>query len=322
MNRERGGADDRERREDGGGPHSGHTHGHGKEMGTTRLVLAIIFNALITAAEFVAGFISGSLTLLADAAHNLNDTASMGVSLVARRVSAREANRRRTFGYDRAELIGAFINLVTLILIALYLLVEAIRRFFEPQTIAGDLMIIVGAITLAANVATAFVLYKPSKGSLNIKSAFIHIVADAMGSAAVIVCGWLIVSYGWTIVDPILTIVIACYILAQSYRMLRETISILMETAPKDFDLDEMIRRITAMNGVQNVHHVHLWRLDEKRVAMEAHVCVARRDLDEMERIKDAVKRSLRDDYGVSHATLEFEFEERRDHDRTVIANE
>ena len=322
MNREDEAGDNYERPGGGGRHGSGHTHGHGKTMGTTRLILAIVFNALITAAEFVAGLITGSLSLLADAAHNLNDTASMGVSLVARRISGRDANRRRTFGYDRAELIGAFINLITLILIALYLLVEAVRRFFNPQTIAGDLMIIVGAITLAANVATALVLYKPSKGSLNIKSAFIHIVADAMGSAAVMLGGWLIMSYGWTIVDPILTIAIAGYILAQSYKMLRETISIFMETAPKDFDFDEMIRRITAMEGVQNVHHVHLWRLDENRVALEAHVCVARRDLDEMERIKDAVKRRLRDDYGVSHATLEFEFEKRRDHKRTVIADE
>ncbi|NBB74411.1 MAG: cation diffusion facilitator family transporter [Bacteroidetes bacterium] len=292
----------------GAGPHGGHRHG--RDASTTRLVLAVVFNFLITVAEFVAGFVAGSLALLADAAHNLNDTASMGIALAARKISTRAADRRRTFGYERAELIGAFINLTTLVLIALYLLVEAVRRFFEPQSIDGTLMLIVGAITLGANVATAFVLYKPSKGSLNIRSAFVHIVADALGSVAVIVGGWVIMQYNWTVVDPILTIAIAVYILVQSYGLLRETISILMESAPKDFPLAEMIRSIERVEHVQDVHHVHVWRLSEHETALEAHVVVEGiSELRALDALKADIKQHLRDAFGIGHATLEVEHE-------------
>ena len=292
------------------GPDHHGGHRHGQEASTTRLVLAIVFNFLITVAEFVAGVVAGSLALLADAAHNLNDTASMGIALAARKISTRGADRRRTFGYERAELIGAFINLTTLVLIALYLLVEAVRRFFEPRSIDGNLMLIVGAITLAANVATAFVLYKPSKGSLNIRSAFVHIVADALGSVAVIVGGWVIMRYNWTMIDPVLTIAIAGYILAQSYGMLRETISILMESAPKDFPLAEMIQSIEQVEHVQDVHHVHVWQLSEHETALEAHVvveCIS--ELRALDALKADIKQHLRDAFGIGHATLEMEHE-------------
>jgi len=285
-------------------------HRHGRDASATRLVLAVVFNVLITVAEFVAGFVAGSLALLADAAHNLNDTASMGIALAARKISTRAADRRRTFGYERAELIGAFINLTTLVLIALYLLVEAIRRFFEPRSIDGTLMIIVGAITLAANVATALVLYKPSKDSLNIRSAFVHIVADALGSVAVIVGGWVIMRYNWTMIDPMLTIAIAVYILVQSYGLLRETISILMESAPRDFPLAEMIRSIERVEHVQDVHHVHVWRLSEHETALEAHVVVEGiSELRALDALKADLKQHLRDAFGIGHATLEIEHE-------------
>lgn len=286
----------------------GHGHSHGKDASTTRLVLAIVFNFLMTAAEFVAGLIAGSLTLLADAAHNLNDTASMGIALAARKISQREADDRRTFGYERAELVGAFINLTTLVLIALYLLVEAGRRFFDPRPIDGSLMLIVGAVTLVGNVATAFVLYKPSKGSLNIKSAFVHIVADALGSVAVIAGGWVVMRYGWTVIDPLLTAGIAVYILAHSYGMLRETISIFMESAPKGFPLDEMTDAVEAMEHVCDVHHVHVWRLDEQRVALEAHIAVEGvEELAALDALKAQIKERLERDFGVGHATLEME---------------
>ena len=288
--------------------HAGHSHGPSKDVGTTRLVLAIVFNALITAAEFVAGFVAGSLALMADAAHNLSDTASMGTSLVARRIATRAADARRTFGYERAELIGAFINLLTLVLIALYLLVEAVQRALTPQSVDGLLMVGVGAATLVANLATAWVLHKPSQDSLNIKSAFVHIVADAMGSAAVIAGGVLIHQYGWAFVDPLLTALIAGYILMHSYGMLRETISILMESAPPGFDLDAATRATEQLPGVRNMHHVHVWRLDEHRVALEAHVQVAGvRHLHELDRLKRRIKTLLHDRFGIDHATLELE---------------
>lgn len=287
---------------------AGHTHGHGNDVGTVRLVLAIVFNLLISVAEFVAGVVSGSLALLADAAHNLSDTASMGVSLIARRVAGREPDERRTFGYERAELIGAFVNLITLVLIGLYLLVEAAQRAADPREIDGSLMLIVGAVTLAGNVATALVLYKPSRGSLNVGSAFAHIVADALGSVAVIVGGWVVVRYGWTLIDPILTAGIALYILVHSYRMLRETVAILMESVPEGFPLEEMTRSVREMEHVRDVHHVHVWRLDERRVALEAHVAVEGIEgLGQLDVLRARIKGRLAERFGVGHATLEME---------------
>lgn len=295
-------------RHDPGRDHAHGHHAHGRDVGTLRLVLAIVFNGLITAVEFVAGLLAGSLALLADATHNLSDTASMATSLVARRVSTRAADDRRTFGYQRAELIGAFINLVTLVVIALYLLVHAVERFLDPQTIDGTLMIWVGASTLVGNVATALVLYQPSKGSLNIKSAFVHIVADALGSVAVVAGGVLVLWYDWTIVDPLLTAAIAGYILVHSAGMLRETVAILMESAPRNVDLDALTAAVESLDGVTDVHHVHVWRLDESRVALEAHVAVQGIDeLAELDRLKQRIKTRLHERFGVDHATLEFE---------------
>jgi len=290
----------------------GHLHDHAASdaSGTTRLVLAIVFNALITAVEFIAGFLAGSLALIADATHNLSDTASMGTSLIARRLSARAADDRRTFGYDRAELIGAFINLITLVLIALYLIFEAVQRVLEPASVNGTLMIWVGAGTLVGNVATAVVLYAPSRDSLNLRSAFVHIVADAFGSIAVIAGGVVILRFDWTIIDPILTASIAAYILIQSYGMLRETISILMESAPRGFDIDAMADRVASLQNVAGMHHIHVWRLDESRVALEAHV--ATKDIEslaDLDRVKQSIKRVLDDEYGIDHATLELEYE-------------
>ena len=293
-------------------PHHSHHQGHHhdtRDVGTFRLVLAVGLNLLITAAEFVAGVMAGSLALLADAAHNLSDAASLGISLFARRVSGKEADQRRTFGYQRAEIIGAFVNLITLVAIALFLMKEAIERALNPRPIDGQLMIIVASIALAANVATAFLLHSSSQHSLNIRSAFVHIVADALASVAVIVAGGLVLAYDWGWVDPLLTGLISVYILAQSYSMLRQTVRILMESAPAGFDFDAMVTALRAHPDVDDVHHVHVWQLDEHRTAAEAHVVIQKRDLEAMERIKTDLKDVLQGQFDVEHSTLEFEFE-------------
>lgn len=301
------------------------THGHAHDtssVGSTRLVLSIALNLVITAAEVVAGLWAGSLALLADAAHNLNDAASLGISLVARRVSTREADRRRTFGYRRAEVIGAFVNLIALVGIALFLLKEAVERAFDPRVIDGQLMMIVAGVALVANVATAFLLHEGSKDSLNIESAFTHIVADALASVGVIVAGGLVLAFGWTWVDPLLTGALSVYILAQSYGLLRQTVRILMESAPPGFDVAAMVEAMTTHPDVCNVHHVHVWQLDEDRTAAEAHVCIAKRDVDAMEAIKADLKATLCQQFGVEHTTLEFEFEPCADASDDVMRTE
>lgn len=292
-----------------------HTHHHhapptDRDGSERRLVASIALNLLITIAEFIGGIVSGSLALLSDALHNFSDTTSLGISLGARRIARRDPNRRKTFGYRRAELIGAFVNLVTLVLIALYLMKEAVERFFDPRPIDGTVMLVVAVIGLLANLITAWLLHRDVEGSLNIQSAFIHIVSDALSSVGVVLGGVLIIAYDLHIVDPILTLAIACYILYHSYAMLRRTVDILMEGTPPDIDLDTVVQDVEALDAVRDMHHVHVWQIDEHTTALEAHVTIEEPDLQQMESVKHRIKHLLAERFGIGHSTLEFEFDE------------
>lgn len=294
--------------------HSGHHHHHDhSDASALKLWGSIALNLIITIAEIVGGLLSNSLALLSDAVHNLNDTISLGIALFARKVSEKDANERKTFGYKRAEIIGAFINLITLVLVALFLVKEGIERFFDPQTIDGLTMFWVAIIGLMGNLITAGLLFKDSKDSLNIRSAYIHIVSDALSSVGVIIGGWLILKYEWYIVDTILTVFIGGYILWHSWHLLRETINILMESKPEHIELEELKERMEAIDHVCGAHHVHVWRLDEKSTLLESHIVILKEDLGRMEEIKTEIKSMLHDEYGIHHSTLEFEFEPCKD---------
>jgi cobalt-zinc-cadmium efflux system protein len=289
-------------------PHNHHHHTHGHLEGEARLVLSIILNLIITIAQIIGGIISGSLALLSDALHNLSDTTSLGTSLIALRIAKRRPDSRRTFGYRRAQIIGAFVNLVTLAIIAFYLIYEAIERLLDPQAIDGSIMLIVATIGLLANIFTALLLHRQSKTSLNIRSAFVHIVMDAISSVGVIIGGIVILYFGLYIVDALLTVVISLYILYHTYQLLRQTTRILMQSTPADLDYEGLLKNVRSIDGVQDVHHVHIWQLDEKTTSLEAHVVINKCDLEEMERIKDQVKKQVRDLFSINHSTLEFEF--------------
>lgn len=289
--------------------HHNHHHHHGENQTEGRLWISIFLNLAITLAEFIGGIISGSLALLSDALHNLNDTASLGISLIARKVSKRSANQDKTFGYQRAEIIGAFINLITLVIIALFLVKEGIERFYNPQPIDGLVMFVVAIIGLAGNVITAILLYRSSEENINIRSAYIHILSDALSSVGVIAAGFIILYYQFYVIDTILTLVIAGYILWQSYYMLRETVDILMESTPSDIDIDNIRSSMNTVPGVHDSHHVHIWRLDEQNILLESHIVIDESDLKEMETIKTSLKQLLSSRFGIHHSTLEFEFE-------------
>lgn len=289
--------------------HTHHHHHHSAEQTEGRLWISIFLNLAITLAEFVGGLISGSLALLSDALHNLNDTTSLGISLIAHKISRRKANREKTFGYKRAEIIGAFINLITLVIIALFLIKEGIERFYNPQSIDGLVMFVVAIIGLLGNVLTAVLLYRSSKKNINIRSAYIHILSDGLSSVGVILAGFLILRYQLYIVDTILTLVIAGYILLQSYHMLKETINILMESTPSEIDPKEVTQAMENTKRVRGVHHLHVWRLDEKNILLESHVLIDEQDLEQMEQIKTNLKELLSTQFNIHHSTLEFEFE-------------
>ncbi len=297
-----------------------HHHPHdagsapGRPGGERRLVFSIVLNLLITVAEVVGGVLAGSLALLSDALHNFSDTTSLGISLAARRIAGRAATHEKTFGYKRAEIIGAFVNLVTLLLIAFYLIKEAVERFLDPQPVDGAVMLAVALVGLLANVLTALLLFREARGSLNIRSAFLHIVADAVSSVGVVLGGVLILVYDVYLVDPILTLLISLYILYHSYQMLRQTVDILMEGTPRHLNLDEVVASVQAIDRVLEMHHLHVWQLDEHETALEAHIVIDRRDLEDLEALKSAVKQRLHDAFGIHHSTLEFEVAPCEDH--------
>lgn len=310
---------------------SGQTnHSHGltladeiRDVSDARLIWSFVINQVLTVGQAIAGVISGSVALLSDAAHNFNDANALLIAYIARRVSRKQANERYTFGYRRAELIGALINLTLLGVIGLYLVYEGISRFLEPQEIIGWLMASAAALAIVVDVATALLLWSMSRGSLNVRAAFVHNIVDALGSVAVLVGAATIIWLDWTWVDPVLTLIIAGYVLWQVVNMFPQAIKVLMEGVPDGFDFDELIQRVHSIDGVGEIHHIHVWQLDEQHRALEAHVVVEDRNLNHLEEIKASIKTCLTEAFGIEHSTLEFELLGAADypgHDNSIIA--
>lgn len=283
---------------------AGHDHS-GKGMSDARLFWAVIVNVALTIAQIIGGVVSGSLALIADALHNLNDAASLGLALFARRIGRRPADKLMTFGYGRAELVAALINLTTLILVGLYLLAEAVTRYFDPQPIAGWTVVLVAGIALAIDIVTAVLVHAGAKRSLNVKAAFLHNVSDALASVGVIVAGTLIILYQLYIADLIITVLIAAYVLYQGFSLMPKTARLLMGAVPDDVEYDAIVATLRATEGIRDIHHVHIWSLDEHKRALEAHLVPDDPSLEAFERVKERVREVLSARFAIEHATLE-----------------
>lgn len=284
-----------------------HAHDHGMENVSDRALLgAVIVNVGLSMFEFAAGLISGSVALMADALHNTNDAAALVIAYVARRISRKGADEYFTFGYHRAELIGAMIQLTALIVIGLYLIYEAAHRVFNPQPLLGVWIMAASAVALVVDLATAWFLWSLSKGSLNVKAAFLHNLTDAASSVAVLIGGASITWLEWYWVDPAITLMIAGYILWMSVGMLKTTSRILMQGVPPHISSADVISAMTAVESVQTVHHLHIWELDETHCALEAHVVISGGPGD-CPAILKTIKQLLNDRFGIAHATIEME---------------
>ena len=281
-------------------------HDHSHDHGDKRLAGAVLVNVLLTIAQIVGGVLSGSLSLVADALHNLSDAGALLIALLARRIGRRPADRERTFGYRRAEVIGALFNLTTLVIVGLYLIYEAVSRFFAPQEVEGWIVVWVAGIALVVDVATAVLTYTMSKDSLNVRAAFVHNVSDALASVAVIFAGTLILLYEWYWTDLVATVLISIYVLYQGVSMMRSTVHILMEGTPPGLELSEVAAALTEQEGVIEVHHLHAWQLDENHRALEAHL-VVEADLSSAAQLKRAARALLMERFSIGHSTLELE---------------
>ena len=291
-------------------PHR-HSHGHvppDTPGGDRKLIFAIAVNVFLTVAQIVGGVFSGSLALIADAIHNLSDAAALVIALIARKIARRPADANHTYGHGRAEMIGALFNLTWLIFIALFLIVEAVERLLDPQPIEGWTIVIIAGIALAVDVATAMLTYRMSKTSMNIRAAFIHNLSDALASVGVIVGGALVILQGWLFIDAVVTLVIAGYILVHAGLEVPKVVDILMQAVPHELDIEAVANSLNELAGVHDVHHVHIWNIDEHRRSLEAHVVIEPSDMQKMETIKAAMKARLAEEFDIGHSTLEFEF--------------
>ena len=273
----------------------------------SRLLIAIGANGLLTVVQVGSGFWAGSLSLMADALHNFGDAAALVIALVAMRLALRPADPDKTFGYRRAESIGALINLTVLIMLSLYLVVEAVERLVNPREVTGALVMAVAALALVIDTLTVL-LTAPHRGTnQNMRAAFLHNMADALASVGVILAGAMIWLYEWFWADAAVTLLIAGYIMWHGVRDIWDVIHLLMEGTPQHLKIGPIKADMEKIPGVRNVHHLHLWNLDENRLALEAHVLIETGY--DMEELKTRIKDYLINDCGIGHSTLEFEYE-------------
>lgn len=281
--------------------HPHHPHHVDPEAGDGRVALAVAVNLLLTVAQIVGGVLSGSVALIADAIHNLSDALTLVIAFAARRIARRPADATMTFGYGRAEVVAALVNYTSLILISIWLAGEAVVRLIHPPQVEGGIVIVLAGIALVVDLATAALTYAMSKNSMNIRAAFLHNLADAGTSVAVIVSGGLILLYDWRLADPLVTLAISGWILWHALREIGPVIRILMLGAPPDVGVEALIERIGGVAGVSGVHHLHLWQIDEHETSIEAHLVVDRPDAEA------EVRGLMRRDFGIRHATFQIE---------------
>lgn len=286
-----------------------HHHHHSSEVKGKNLLISIILNIGITAAQVVGGFLSGSLALLSDALHNFSDVISLLISYIANKLVKREASLKRTFGYKRAEIIAAFVNAATLLVVAALLIFEAFQRFQDPQEINSNLVIWLSLVAIIGNGISVLILRKDSKVNMNMKSAYLHLFTDFMASVAVLAGGLLMKYFQWYWVDSVLTLAIAIYLIVVGYDLLKTSTRVLMLFTPTDLALEEIAERILNVPEINNVHHLHVWQLNEDEVHLEAHIDFNKDILlSEFDQIMDQIQEMVYHDFGINHVNIQPEF--------------
>ena len=287
----------------------GHHHHEMENGGNRSLLLATVLNVFITVVEIIGGIMANSLALLSDALHNLSDTIAILLAYIAAKVSRRSSNERKTFGYKRVEILAAFFNALVLIGISVFLVYEAIIRFSNPEPIKGLLMLVVATAGLIFNLLAVLLLKKYSGASLNIRSAYLNLLGDTLSSVAVIIGGVLIYFFEIYWVDPLITILISIYIIKETWDVFRQSYNILMQATPEGMDIHDIITALENIEGIANIHHVHVWGLSEKEFHFECHSDLDRdMSVSETSALKEQMAKILHDKYHIGHLTVQFEF--------------
>jgi len=286
------------------------SHNNNKnQVSLLRLIFTIILNLIITTAQIVGGIISGSLALISDAIHNLSDSVSVILAWFAQVLSRKPSTLKSTFGYKRAEILAAFINSIALIAISVYLIFEAIERLLHPQPVDAKWMFWLGLLGLIANGISVLILEREKNKNINIKAAYLHLVGDALTSLAVIAGAVLIWFFNIIWVDAVVTIIIGFYLLIHTWKLLKESVTILMQMTPSEIDIAKIETRLIQIEGLQNVHHIHVWNLTDKLMHFECHLNLEHDlQVSETGQIFEKVKTILHDEFDIEHVTIQFEF--------------
>ncbi len=274
----------------------------------SNLFIAVVLNLAITLAQFIGGLVSGSLALLSDALHNLSDSISIVLAWMAGIIARKPRTSRYTFGFQRAEILAAFINALVLIAISVFLVIEAIKRFIHVHEVNTSWMLWLGLLGLAANAISVLILHKDRKENINLRAAYLHLLGDAMTSIAVILGAVAIRIAGWFWLDPLVTILICIYLLVQSWSILKESTGILMQMSPSDLDTGEVGAKIEEIPGIRDVHHIHIWKLNDKKIHFEGHI-VLYEDIaiSETNKLREEIRKILAAEFDIAHVTLQFE---------------
>lgn len=286
--------------------HAHHAHG---DLKGKNLLISIFLNILITVAQAIGGILSGSLSLLSDALHNFSDVISLIISYIANLLSKKEASYNKTFGYKRAEIIAAFINAATLIIVAIILIKEAVERFITPQEITSTIVIWLSLLGILANGFSVLLLKKDADRNMNMKSAYLHLFTDMLASVAVLIGGILMKFYALFWIDPLLTLIIALYLIFVGYKLLKSSTNVLMLFTPDAIEVEKIVKEIVALDAIKNVHHVHIWQLNEDEVHLEAHIAFIHDiNLSKFDSILQKIEEKVYHDFGITHVNIQPEF--------------
>lgn len=298
-------------RDHAGHDQSGHDqsgHNHAAHASGARLGIAALLTGGFMIAEIVGGLISGSLALLADAGHMFTDFASLALAWFAVRIAARPADWKRTYGFDRFSVLVAFVNGLTLFVIAGFILWEAVQRLLSPVEVMGPVMLAVAVAGLLVNILAFWVLHGADGDNLNVKGAMLHVMGDLLGSVAAIAGALIIMATGWTIADPILSVLVVLLILRSAWFVVRESGHILLEGAPRGIDnRDVATDLVENIDALEDVHHVHAWSISQERRMMTLHACLGKEAETHPQSVIAAIKARVKDQFGIGHVTVEIE---------------
>jgi cobalt-zinc-cadmium efflux system protein len=286
--------------------HGHHHHYHAHNLHGRKLLWVTFLNLSITLVQVVGGIFSNSLSLLSDALHNLGDSSAIFIAFVAGKISRKKPDIHKTFGYKRVEILAALFNAIVLIAICIFLFYEAYERFINPKPVKGMLMFVVAIFGLLANLISVIILNKDKASNLNIKAAYMHLLGDTLSSVAVIAGGIAIWIYDIYWIDPVITVLVGIYIIWHTWGIVKETVDILMQAVPKDINLHEIKAQVEAIDGIADIHHIHVWKLNDTQTHLEAHINLKNNvSMSEMMKLKIKAEHLLSEKFGIKHITLQ-----------------